>query len=316
MFKQNKIIALCIKILIGVISFYIIYNRLSQIPNFKEQLASWALNPHIYLTLILVLFIMPINWGIESYKWKIITYAIEPITYKIALKSVLTGICIGNIAPGRAMEFLAKIYFFKSENRPRVTILHFINGLFQMIITVLVGVLSIVYKMNEANQSQALLYLILSVGFCLIIAFCWCILNIDFIQQKLSFIKWFKQFDGAEKNKLSKPLILKLITLSFIRYTIFTSQFLFIYLVLSHQTDYFQVFASIAAYFMLTSIIPMISFIEPAIRAAIALFVFKNNGNDGVIILSSTIVWLINVIVPSIIGYVIILKEKINFRKN
>jgi hypothetical protein len=76
-----------------------------------------------------------------------------------------------------------------------------------------------------------------------------------------------------------------------------------------------DVFMSIAAYFMLTSLIPMISFIEPAIRAAIALFVFNNSGDNTVIVvLASTFVWIINVIIPSVIGYVVILKEKINFR--
>jgi hypothetical protein len=59
----------------------------------------------------------------------------------------------------------------------------------------------------------------------------------------------------------------------------------------------------------------MISFIEPAIRAAIALFVFNNTGDNTIIVvLSSTFVWIINVVVPSSIGYIIILKEKIDFK--
>jgi hypothetical protein len=72
---------------------------------------------------------------------------------------------------------------------------------------------------------------------------------------------------------------------------------------------------SIAAYFMLTSLIPMISIIEPAIRAAIALFVFDNANDQTItIVLTSTFLWIINVIIPSAIGYIVILKEKIDFR--
>ena len=68
---------------------------------------------------------------------------------------------------------------------------------------------------------------------------------------------------------------------------------------------------------MLTSVIPMISVVEPAIRAAIALFVFSNSGDNSVsVIISSTLLWFINVIIPSVIGYIIILKEKINFKTN
>jgi hypothetical protein len=312
---NKKTISFLIKLLVGVISFWIIYNRLNQIPHLKEQCINWLNEPKMYLILVVVLLLMPVNWGIESYKWQSITKQIEKIPYTTALKSVFSGICVGNIAPGRAMEFLAKIIFFKVDNRPSITVLHFINGMFQMIITVTVGLLSILYKLNQHNQSSSFIIGVLFFGISMLLFFCWAILNVAFIQQKLKFIKWFKHIPETQNIKISKTLIIKLISLSIVRYMVFTTQFYLIYSTLSPQNEYIQVFASIAAYFMLTSLIPMISFIEPAIRAAIALFVF-NNAADGsvIVILASTFVWIINVIVPSVIGYIIILREKIDFR--
>ncbi len=258
---------------------------------------------------------MPVNWGIESFKWKIITRRIESISYSTALKSVFSGICVGNIAPGRAMEFLAKIIFFKFENRPSITILHFINGMFQMLITVTVGIISIAYKLSDTTESSGFIYFVLAGGLCMVLFFCWAIFNVSFIQQKLKFIKWFKKMDHTQHIHFSKTLIIKLLLLSVLRYFIFTLQFYLIYKALSPHNDMLQVFMSIAAYFMLTSLIPMISVIEPAIRAAIALFVFNNAGDNTVtVVLSSTFVWIINVVVPSTVGYIIILKEKIDFR--
>ncbi|MBL7937498.1 MAG: flippase-like domain-containing protein [Bacteroidia bacterium] len=315
MSTNKKTISFLIKLLIGVISFWIIYTRLSSIPQLKEQCIFWFSEPDMYLILLVVLFLMPVNWGIESYKWKSITKQIEPVSYSTALKSVFSGICVGNIAPGRAMEFLAKIVFFKPENRPGVTVLHFINGMFQMLITVTVGLISITYKLNQHQQSSSFIYAVLTVGILMILFFCWAILNVSFIQQKLKFIKWFKQMDDAKHIRFSKSLIIKLVSLSIIRYAVFTTQFYLIYNSLSPNNNIIQVFMSIAAYFMLTSLIPMISVIEPAIRAAIALFVFNNSGDNTIIVvLASTFVWIINVVIPSIIGYVIILKEKIDFK--
>jgi hypothetical protein len=313
--SKRKIFSVFIKLAIGVVSFWIIYNRLREIPQLKEQCLFWFSEPKMYLVLILVLLLMPINWGIESYKWKSITKQIESVSYKTALKSVFSGICVGNIAPGRAMEFLAKIMFFKPDNRPSITVLHFINGMFQMLITVTAGLIAITNKLNHNNQSSSFIYGVLGFGICMILFFCWAILNVTFIQQKLKFIKWFKKMDGAKYIQFSKTLILKLIGFSIIRYLIFTTQFYLIYNALASQNNLIDVFMSIAAYFMLTSLIPMISVIEPAIRAAIALFVFNNSGDNTVIVvLASTFVWIINVIIPSVIGYVVILKEKINFR--
>lgn len=311
----KKISILSFKILIGVLSFWIIYSKLNSIPHLKEQFMFWFSSPNMYLILILVLLLMPINWGIESYKWKSITQQTENISYITAIKSVFSGICFGNIAPGRAVEFLAKIFYFKPENRPKITVLHFINGMFQMLITVSVGVISIIYKFNQTNQSSYLVYFIIGGGILLIFFFCWAISNVTFIQQKLQFIKWFKKMDLKSHESFSKTLIIKLVLLSILRYFVFTIQFYLIYNALIPQNHFIQIFMSIAAYFMLTSLIPMISYIEPAIRAAIALFVFNNNGDNTItIVLSSTFVWIINVVVPSVIGYIFILQEKINFK--
>ena len=315
MTSKKKILTILVKLIIGIISFWIIYNRLSEIPQLKEQCSLWLQDPKMYIILLVVLCLMPVNWGIESYKWKSITAQIEPVPYSTALKSVFSGICVGNIAPGRAMEFLAKIIFFKHENRPSITVLHFINGMFQMLITVTLGIIAIALKLNQINNSSTFIYLVLFGGLCMILFFCWAIFNVSFIQRKLKFIKWFQKIGNTQQVQFSKALIIKLISLSIVRYFVFTTQFYLIYNALSPPNDTMQIFMSIAAYFMLTSLIPMISVIEPAIRAAIALFVFNNSGNDTItIVLASTFVWLINVVIPSIIGYIIILKEKIDFR--
>ncbi len=291
-----------------------IYSRLSQIPELSTQLLSWLHQPLIIFVLLASFFLMPINWGIESYKWKLITQQVESIPYTTALKSVFMGICLGNIAPGRAMEFLGKIYFFKSENKPSVTILHFINGMFQMLITVLVGIAAIAYKFQLVHSSAQLVYSIIIFGIVLIIFFCLAILNVSTIQRKLKFIKWFKFSDSTQQLSFSKMLLFKLVVLSMLRYFVFSFQFYLVYRVLSLPMPVMQMASSIAVYFMLTSLIPMISFIEPAIRAAIALFVF-NQVNDSYIsvVLSATLLWFINVVLPSIIGYLIVLKAKINF---
>lgn len=291
-----------------------IYSRLSQIPELSTQLLSWFHQPLIIFVLVASFFLMPINWGIESYKWKLVTQQVESIPYTTALKSVFMGICLGNIAPGRAMEFLGKIYFFKSENKPSVTILHFINGMFQMLITVLVGIAAIAYKFQLVHSSAQLVYSIIIFGIVLIIFFCLAILNVSTIQRKLKFIKWFKFSDSTQQLSFSKMLLFKLVVLSMLRYFVFSFQFYLVYRVLSLPMPVMQMASSIAVYFMLTSLIPMISFIEPAIRAAIALFVF-NQVNDSYIsvVLSATLLWFINVVLPSIIGYLIVLKAKINF---
>ncbi len=299
-----------------MLSFWLIYNRLHQIPNFKAECVSLFSTPTMYVVIGAVLLLMPVNWGIESLKWKLITTNTEIISYKTALKSVFSGICLGNLAPGRAMEFIAKIYFFKPENKPNITLLHFINGMFQMLITITVGIIAIAYKANNNKQHNEAVYFIMLFGFVLIVGFCLVIFNVNSIRKKLNFLKWFKKTEHTTLLSFSKQLILQLISLSVIRYVVFTSQFYLIYASFTPNVNFLPTVAGIAAYFMLTSVIPMISVIEPAIRAAIALFVFNNVADNSItIVLTSTFLWIINVIVPSLIGYGIILNQKINIKQ-
>jgi hypothetical protein len=59
----------------------------------------------------------------------------------------------------------------------------------------------------------------------------------------------------------------------------------------------------------------MISFIEAAIRTAVAIVVFKNCGiSNTTLALASILIWMLNIIIPSIIGYFILLKQNFNFK--
>lgn len=109
---KKKILTVLVKIAIGIVSFWIIYNRLNEIPQLKEQCLFWFTEPRMYFNLMLVFGLMTINWGIESYKWKSITTQIEPISFSKAIKSVFSGICVGNIAPGRSHGIFSENYFF------------------------------------------------------------------------------------------------------------------------------------------------------------------------------------------------------------
>jgi hypothetical protein len=316
--RNKNIITWLVKILIGLGSFALIYWRLDSdlTPENIATLKTSFSNSTAYCLLILCLLLIPINWGIESYKWKLITSPIETISFKTAMRSVYSGVCVGNLAPGRATEFLAKILFFKPENRPTIALLHFANGMFQLSITILAGLLGLFLKFN-CNSSLSCSQIIWIIIFCFILltVFGIFIFKFDAFQTKL--IKLLKRRVEGEtlSYKFSKQLSLRLILFSVLRYCVFTLQFILILKLFHSGTECcFMVIASVFIYFLLTTILPMISVIEPAVRAAIALLVFGGMGYPEIsLVISAVMLWLINIVLPSIIGYIIIVKEKFEF---
>lgn len=299
-------------------SFALIYLRLKSdfTPEKLDLLYSSALSIKGIFCFALCIFLIPLNWGIESYKWKKITEPIEKVSFYTAIKSVYSGVCLGNLAPGRSTEFLAKIIYFKPENRPRVTVLHFVNGLFQFSITIIFGLLSLTYKLNDFGKEYAWVsYASAFGGILILVLLTLCIYKIDFllhlISKKISKQNQLNDFKYSFQNKT----LFTLFGFSVLRYTVFFSQLsLLIYVFHPHPFNS-EIFIGISLYFLITSVIPMISVIEAAIRAAVALVVFKNAGiQNANLALAIVTLWFLNIVLPSAIGYYFLVKQNFNFK--
>jgi hypothetical protein len=315
--KRKKILSILIKLLIGFGSFLLIYIRLSDdfTPDKLELLSTYAFSPQGIFCFILCILLIPVNWGIEAYKWKLITAPIQWVSYKTATKSVYSGVCLGNLAPGRATEFLAKIIFFKIENRPKITVLHFVGGMFQLSITIIAGFIALLFELKNFNPNSSwMTYATTTIGILLLTLLVLSIYKINYI---LNFIskKVSKQSQVEDFNyRFTAKALVKLFGFSALRYAVFFLQF-FLLIFLFHPSINSAIFPGIALYFLITTTIPMISVLEAAIRAAVALVVFKDSGiSNSALALSSVLIWLVNIIIPSIFGYIILLRQNFNFK--
>lgn len=314
---RKKILSLLIKLLIGVGSFLIIYIRLKSdfTPEKLDLLSTSAFSSIGIFSFVFCLLLIPINWGIEAYKWKLITSPIQWVSYKTATKSVYAGVCLGNLAPGRATEFLAKIIFFKIENRPKITVLHFVGGMFQLSITIISGFIALLFMLKDFGGDSAwMTYATSCIGILLLTLLVLSIYKINFILNYIS-KKISKESQVEDFNyKFSARSLIKLFGFSALRYSIFFLQFVLLIFLFQRNIGV-SIFPQIALYFLITTTIPMISVLEAAIRAAVALVVFKDSGiGNSALALSSLLIWLVNIIVPSIFGYIILLRQKFNFK--
>lgn len=299
-------------------SFALIYWRIKNdlTPDTISHLKTTFTSGTAYALLTLSILLIPVNWGIESYKWQLITKPVEAISYRTAMKSVYSGICVGNLAPARATEFLAKILFFKVENRPTIALLHFANGMFQLCMTIFLGIAALVYKLKNSELiSHEHLWLI-GGGSIALVCFC-AFFVIKFDKFQVWVMKRLrKKFEGQTlPYRFNNDLIIKLFFLSFIRYVVFVVQFILILKLFYEGNLSLPLLSSIFIYFLLTTALPMFSLIEAAVRAAIALLVFAGlNIPESTLIISAVILWMLNIVVPSVIGYFIIIKENFDFR--
>jgi hypothetical protein len=257
---------------------------------------------------------MFVNWGIECFKWQIITSSIERKSYIVACKSVLTGIFIGNLTPGRIGEFAGRILFFKPEHRSKISVTHFVCGLSQLFITVAIGIPALAFIIIKQEEENRTLFPLLVICGILLVGLTFMVYNINRVYAWVSGRKIMARFNLGVVN-YERGVIVHLIVLSLVRYLVFSFQYYLLLYLVGVEGGGLKVMCSIAVSFMLMSSIPMISFIEVAVRAAIAIMLFGQfQQNSLQLVSASTLLWLINIVVPSVAGYVIVIKEKFEFR--
>lgn len=110
---------------------------------------------------------------------------------------------------------------------------------------------------------------------------------------------------------LKRTTLSKVLVYSLGRYAVFTSQFVFLLLFFGINTPLPELYVGVALTYLITTVVPSFTFAEFGIREVVALQILSVHSDQEIgILLASLSVWIINIIVPALIGQIIILTEK------
>jgi len=310
--ENRKTIVFTIKAVIGVACIWLIGQRLynSYSPENLSSLKTIFSSSNLLLLTVACLLVF-LNWGIEVKKWMLITEATEKISFGKAWQSVWTGVCIGNLTPGRLGEFAGRILFFSPGVRAKIATSHFVCGITQLIVTIVAGCAGLIFFAQGLSKGTYFVTLTLESIFLFLL--CLVLIRINKVITWLLNVSKLKKFN-FEGLSYTRPLLLKLLALSAIRYFVFSFQFFLLLRACGVQGDILKLGAAISIMYLLLSTIPMISMVEVAVRAYVAVMLFGMfNNNDWILTAAATLLWFINIALPSLIGYIFILKNNFSF---
>lgn len=314
--KKDKQFTIWLKWIIGLGCLIFIGSKLYSM-DLKEKftvLGSTLIKAESLIYFSISVLLLFLNWGIEAHKWKRISSTFEPISLFTAFASVMAGICVGNLTPGRIGEFAGRMIFFKPENQSKSAVTHFFCGMSQLILTVFLGLVSLYSIGENYSFSNPILYIFIY-AVVLFVSVLLMYFNISWIFSRLAKLSFFRKYDFSAVN-FPKGILLELIGWSFLRYFVFAFQFWLLLKSAGVNQEFVYTLPFIAVSFLLTSAIPMISFIEAFVRAAIAFFAFRGFAADEIqLLFASTFIWIINIVIPSVIGYYFLLKKDFSFRR-
>ena len=304
--KTKQFLVLLIKLLIVGGAFYFIYNQLMH--NDKLDWAQFLVlfnknQSVIGISFILVLSVL--NRYFEILKWQNLASVLKPISAGEATKQVLAAQTAGIFTPNGIGEYAGKALFFDKSETKKVIFLNLICNEIQMIVTVVIGIVGLLYFNAQfhviSTRTVIILFAILTLAFIVL-----------FSIKKIK-IKGYSIEKLIHKiNEIPTRIHKKNIFLSICRYLVFSHQYYFLFLVFDVDLPYLIVMSAITSVYFIASSIPTFQFLDFAVKGSVAVYFFGILGvNEWIVIFISTLMWFLNVVLPAIIGSYYVLNFKI-----
>jgi hypothetical protein len=128
--------------------------------------------------------------------------------------------------------------------------------------------------------------------------------NISFLQKFISYIKVLDEFSGKQ--------LLRILFLSFFRYMVFILQYLLMLKVMDVGITYTVSFLLLSVFYLVMAVVPTIGFAELPLRAKASVLIFELFSINIVGIQAAAFgIWMINLVLPAILGSLLIFGIKI-----
>jgi uncharacterized membrane protein YbhN (UPF0104 family) len=326
--QLNKSIKIFINYFFGPILLawlaFSIYNNIKHQPQLG---VSWLQIKHSFQSakiflLLASLILVFVNWGIEALKWKASVAMIQPIGFWHAFKAVLSGVTFSVTMPNRVGEYLGRVLYLPEGSRLKTISVTLVGSFAQLLTTLFVGIIGLVVLKRILLQTypdlviwyQIALYSLIAIVLVLVLIY----FNVS--ATVAIFNKWIRNqkylYLVEALNSFHSKLLMKILLLSLLRYLVFVAQYILVFYLFEVNVSAFIIGWVMSLVFLAMAIVPSIALVEIGVRGEISLKLMGMfTGNSLGIGLTSITVWLINLVIPAIIGSLLLMNIKVFTRR-
>lgn len=257
-------------------------------------------------TLIIAEFaLMLMGIVVETVRWSIIRRFFTGGTLKADIIGTLRAISLGNATPANLGEHVGRAMGYDSKGRAFAA--SFIASVIQTTAIVILGSSGSVFIWEEFSRyhTRALFSLPICLAmFIPILLGCFLFLYIKL---------------GAQRDKLKRfigrrgfaSMFYTSLLLNILKVCIFSTQ-LFLILNIGCHGNQFTLMATVFVYYLYVTVVPRINIIDIGIKGSLAAFFFEPFVETQFIFSASIFIWALNIILPSVLGFISLLFRKRN----
>lgn len=270
-----------------------------------------------------VFLLMFVNWGLEARKWQLSVRFIYSVSFWQAFKAVLSGISFSVTTPNRVGEYFGRMLYMPEGSRLKSIPVTLVGSLSQLIITFFSGIIGLIVLKDVLLKQEIVNDIVyrfvltgFAGGFCCLALLYFRVAGLMKMLEKwmknsrhLYLVQSLQSFDGQ--------LLSRLLLLSGLRYLVFVAQYYLLFSLFNVSLSALTVWSTISVLFLAMAVIPTIALAEVGLRGKISLqLLAKFSPNSLGVALTAVTIWLINLVVPAIVGSILFLSTKVFKRKN
>lgn len=328
---RNKNIKIIINYVLGPIVFVLlafsIYRQIQRQPDWEVSLSQLknVLSNNARGLIAVVVLLMLVNWGLEARKWQLALRNLQPLSFWTAFKATFTGSTMASFTPNRTGEYVGRILYVQEGKRLQAVSLTLICSMAQLQVTLYAGLAglwffkrSMGFVVSDAQSAvlwlNVLFYAILTAAVVLTL----------FYFRLAGLIRVIHRWTGNAKimryvavlEDCNATILLRILSLSMGRYLVFIVQYYLLFSAFGVHVNWWQTLQSVSVLFLVLAILPSFTFLTDLgirWRAGIEIVQLYSSNTIGIFATAFTI-WLVNLIIPALIGSLLILGIRI-FKK-
>ncbi|MCG8389656.1 MAG: hypothetical protein MJA30_29150 [Cytophagales bacterium] len=259
-----------------------------------------------YLIILFTMALMPFNWSLEALKWQCLSSGVVKLSFRQALKGVLSGLALGFVTPHGLGDYLGRIGMVGLERRTRLLGGIFTGRACQMLVTAMFGLIgvSVLFPAQTVLLTVGALFASITLFFALrrLLKGRW--LEGRGLKTLVSYVKIIAEFDLV--------MLVKVFTYSLLRYLVFSLQFFLILDLLLPKLEPAIKFSGITWIFLAKSVLPTFNFLSDlGVREMSAIYFFEQfQVAVEPVIIASLLLWLVNILTPTLLSLPLIFQLK------
>ena len=303
--KQNKPYLRIFNTLLILAAYGYLAYRLIIFDGYASFLAAFQqADIWLWLTLVAVVVLMPLNVCFEAGKWRLLLRDIEPMTIWGAQRQVYYGYVGAFITPYHAGDYPARAMLLKEKKNWSAAVgLGLVGTVALLVVELVMGVpatwLYASYNQSMPMQSFAVAFIVL-------------VLLLSFLPHLVRFLSQ-RQWKTTQMqqlvmalSKMSYARFMKTIGWSFLRYMVWALQLALTLHFCGVDMLPVEYMIAIPFYYMVIAIFPSMPALNIAIRGSWSLIIFDTfTDNTAGIALAVLLIWVVNTVLPMMIGSIL-----------